>query len=143
MSKSAQQAELDLDPLIADWDALLARDDVAGQLDGAKWPATLAELVDVATAHFTRRGAAAETARREAQAVIILLAHHFGGRMSYLPRDARLRLALRDNLIWQEFGGANVAALAERYDLTEQQIYNILREQRTLTRDRAQRRLFD
>ncbi|MBI2313562.1 MAG: transcriptional regulator [Betaproteobacteria bacterium] len=144
MSKPAGQAELALDPLAADMAELLAREPAADEaIDEARWPGTLAELVDVVTEHLARRGASLTAARAEAQALILLIAHHFGGQRVYLPRDTRLRLALRDNLIWQEFSGRNVPELARRFGLTETQIYNILKEQRLLTTARRQRRLFE
>lgn len=106
-------------------------------IDPGVWPRTLAELVDVYVDHFLRLGRGQAAALTEAQAVVIVLAHHFGGRMVYLPRDDKLRLALRDARIWREHNGRNVQDLADRYGLTAAQIYGILREQRVINRPRS------
>lgn len=108
--------------------------DRAGSIEPGVWPRTLAELVDVFADHFSRNGRSQENAMSEAQAAIVVLAHHFGGRMIYLPRDDKLRLALRDARIWREHDGRNVQDLATRYGLTSAQIYGILREQRAINR---------
>lgn len=106
----------------------------AGGIDPSAWPRTLAELVDVYVNHFLRLGRDRTAALAEAQAVIIVLAHHFGGRVVYIPRDDKLRLALRDARIWREHDGRNVRQLADHYELTTAQIYSILREQRVIRR---------
>lgn len=99
--------------------------------DRRVWPHTLAELVDVFTDHLERRaGLARDQARAEAQDLIVVLAHHFGGRRLYLPCDKTLRLALRDLQIWRDFDGRNIAVLESRWQLTRQQIYNIIAVQR-------------
>lgn len=108
-----------------------------GGIDPGVWPRTLAELVDVYVDHFLRLGRDQAAALSEAQAVVIVMAHHFGGRMVYIPRDDKLRLALRDARIWREHNGRNVQELAERHGLTAAQIYGILREQRIINRPRA------
>lgn len=101
------------------------------------WPKTLVELTDVLCAHFKQIGMAPPAAKDFSQKVIIVIAHHLGGRMFYLPRDRKLRLALRDDAIWREFDGANVHELAQRYELTTNRVYQILAEQRALRRTHA------
>lgn len=131
------------DPLRADVDDLLAHLDEVEIDDAHAWPQTLADMVAVARHHLQqRRGYTAEAAAKEAQALVTLFANWFGGRMMYLPRDTRLRTALRDNLIWQQFNGRNVNELAELHGLTVMQIYNILREQRRLHVSKVQHDLF-
>lgn len=120
-----------------DSDELSALLENAGAVDPGVWPRTLAEMVDVYVDHFLRQGRDQAAALSEAQAVVIVFAHHFGGRLVYIPRDDKLRLALRDAQIWREHNGRNVQELAQRYELTAAQIYGILREQRTINRPRA------
>lgn len=67
--------------------SLVAQDNAS---DPRAWTRTLAKLVVVLTDYFAR------TKTPTAQGVVIVLAHHFGGRMMYLPRDEKLRIALRD-----------------------------------------------
>ena len=98
--------------------------------DRRVWPETLAELVDVFTEHLARQGQSRDQARAEAQDLIVVLAHHFGGRRVYLPGDKTLRLALRDLQIWRDFDGRNIAVLESRWQLTRQQLYNIIAVQR-------------
>ena len=127
------------DPLDADVDEVLAHLDDVGRDDPRAWPQTLADLVDVFSAHLQRRkDLAIEEARREAQDLIVVLANYFGGRQIYLPRDEKLRLALRDNQIWRDFDGRNIDVLEKRWRLTRQQIYNIIAHQRALHKKRVQ-----
>lgn len=106
------------------------------------WPSLLAELVDVLADHFEdQRKKDPDSAMDLAQDVIIVIAHHLGGRSIYLPRDDRLKRAIRDSQIYREFDGANHLALAKRTGLTKTQIYNIIAEQRRLRSDRLQMRL--
>lgn len=125
-------------PETADADDILLR---LGQVrnDRRVWPHTLAELVDVFTDHLERRaGQPPDQARAKAQDLIVVLAHHFGGRRLYLPCDKTLRLALRDLQIWRDFDGRNIAVLASRWQLTRQQIYNIIAVQRRRHKNRRQ-----
>ena len=95
--------------------------------------------MDVFTDHFQRRkGQAEDAARVEAQDLIVVLANYFGGRQVYLPRDEKLRLALRDNQIWHNFDGRDIDVLEKRWRLTRQQIYNIIAHQRALHKKRVQ-----
>ena len=107
--------------------------------DPGAWPSFLAELVDVLADHYeSREKVDTTTAVERAQDVIVVIAHHLGGRSIYLPRDDRLKRAIRDSLIYREFDGANHLALAKRTGLTKTQIYNIIDRQRRLRYDRIQ-----
>jgi Mor family transcriptional regulator len=108
-----------------------------------RWPKQLADMIDVLADHFQRRrNMEDEDAAAEATQVITVIAHYFGGRLTYIPRDEKLRLALRDNLIWLQFNGRNILELANRHQLTEVQVYNIIREQRSLHVARVQQDMF-
>lgn len=108
-----------------------------------RWPKLLADMVDVMADHFQRRrNLPEEEAAAEATQVITVIAHYFGGRLTYIPKDEKLQLALRDNLIWREFNGRNVPELAGRHKLTEAQIYNVIKEQRTFHMRKIQPDLF-
>lgn len=98
-----------------------------------RWPKQLADMVDVLADHYQRRRKmSGGDAAAEATQVITVLAHYFGGRLTYIPKDEKLQLALRDNLIWLEYNYRNVPQLAHKHKLTEAQVYNIIREQRAL-----------
>lgn len=104
------------------------------------WPKFLIELVDVMAAELERMGD--PEPRRKAQHLIAHQAHHLGGKMIYLPRDDRLRTAMRDMEIYSEYTGGNSRALSEKYGLTQQRICNIVKVQHSLHRKRIQRDLF-
>lgn len=107
-----------------------------------RWPGLLVEMIDVLGDRYVRSGMDKGEAASLARLAITALAQHFGGRPFYLPRGDRLKRALRDAQIWDEFTGDNVFELAERHRLTPKQIYEILAEQRKWHRARVQTRLF-
>lgn len=110
--------------------------------DARTWPILLAELVDVLVDYYQdREKANLEKAMTMAQDVIVVIAHHFGGRSIYLPRDDRLKRAIRDAAIYRAFDGTNHLMLARKTGLTTTQIYNIIYKQRSLRQDRAQMKL--
>ncbi|AKO30289.1 transcriptional regulator [[Haemophilus] ducreyi] len=74
----------------------------------------------------------------EAWSSVLTISHYLGGRAIYLPRGDRLKEALRDYAIYDEFDGKNVQQLSERYGLCVPQIYAIIRKQRKLIRSRHQ-----
>ncbi|MBP6636055.1 MAG: hypothetical protein KA179_00110 [Sulfuritalea sp.] len=107
-----------------------------------RWPGILVEMVDVVADRYRRHGLPPERAGELARLAVTAIADHMGGRPRYLPRGDRLRQALRNKQIWDDFDGANVIALADRHRLTTKQIYEILDEQRKLHRARVQQGLF-
>ena len=97
-SQGAKQLSL-FDPEIMEVDYVL--DSLDKTLREARiWPTVLAEIVDVLADFIeNRKNKDPEIAMELAQDVIIVLAHHIGGRSIYLPRDDRLKRALRDAAI--------------------------------------------
>ena len=71
-----------------------------------------------------------EESRSITETAIKAMAFMAGGRQFYLPRGNRIKLAIRNSEIIQKFTGANVRELATEYDLSEVQIYSIIRDQR-------------
>lgn len=107
-----------------------------------RWPQTLADMMDVVGAALRHAGADAPTALRYAAAAMAALAEYHGARMWYLPRGDQLKTALRNEQLYAEWGRHSPRELAERYGLTLQQTYAILREQSALHRRRVQPDLF-
>lgn len=108
-----------------------------------KWAPMLANLVGVLEATFRRRGHDDDDALRLACDGVLAIAEYGGGRVMYLPRGDRLRIALRDAEIhrrWQ--GGVSIPALAAAHDITEIHVYRIVAEQRRLYLGKAQGQLF-
>ncbi|MCG8470535.1 MAG: hypothetical protein MI742_01595 [Desulfobacterales bacterium] len=106
------------------------------------WPALLAELVDTLADHYeSREEMTPQKAMEAAQNVIVVIAHHLGGRNIYLPRDDRLKRAIRDAMIYQAFDGSNHLELSRKTGLTTPTIYNIINKERMLRQDRKQIKL--
>ena len=90
--------------------------------DSRSWPALLAEMVDVTADYLEGLSQFdQETSLEMAQNVIVTIAHHLGGRSIYLPRDDRLKRAIRDMTIYRAFNGSNHLELARKTNLTTTQ----------------------
>ena len=55
-----------------------------------------------------------------------MLAEDWGGSSVYIPKN----LAARDATLYREFTGNNIAELAQKYGLTQQRVYAILKAER-------------
>lgn len=138
MKRELEQLEL-FDPDFMSAEQVLNAIDTTVRDDPRVWPVLLAELVDVLADHYEGRGKmAAEEAVENAQDVIVVISHHLGGRNIYLPRDDRLKRAIRDATIYRVFDGSNHRELSRKTGLTTAQIYNIISKERTLRQDRHQ-----
>lgn len=94
-----------------------------------RWPETLRFLVDAAEAAI-RAHPDAEP-RLQAQRVVAAIAAYMGGTKLHLPPLAIVERALRDARIWRDHQAQprGVRHLVEKYQLSENQIYVILRIQ--------------
>lgn len=108
-----------------------------------KWPQGLTDMLMVIEAAYRRAGDDQQLARERAFRAVRALAQFAGGRSLYVPQGRQLDRALRDREIWERHDGTNVSELAQRFALTEVQIYSILAEQRKLARARHQPDLFE
>ena len=135
----AEQGDmLPIDPAQAD--SLVGVDLAA--VPESKWAPMLAQMVAVLEALYRRGGKDEDAAFRQACDSVMALADYWGGRVVYLPRGDRLKLALRDAEIYRRFrGSANADQLAEEFDLNVIRIYAIAAEQRALYVKRTQREL--
>lgn len=107
--------------------------------DPRSWPTLLAELVDVIFDYLNGLDILdSDKSLTLAQDLVIVISHHLGGRSIYLPRDDRLRRAVRDAVIYRSFDGSNHLDLARKTGLTTTQIYNIISRQRRLRYDKKQ-----
>ncbi|MEH0020875.1 MAG: Mor transcription activator family protein [Desulfobacter sp.] len=101
------------------------------------WPALLAELVDVLADYLDGLPLFDSDASMEmAQNLIVVIAHHLGGRSFYLPKDEKIKRGIRDAALYKAFTGDNHLELAHKTGLSTAQIYNIIYEQRELRRGR-------
>lgn len=99
-----------------------------------RWPETLRFLVDVAEATLRERAGAEP--RLLAQCVVAAIAAYVGGTKLYLPPLSIVERAMRDACIWRDHQARprGVRHLVEKYGLSENQIYVILRIQAELHR---------
>jgi len=120
---------------------LLAHSDSLANDDRA-WPKMLAVLIAVNVAELKDDGFEHDEAWRIAKRLIIRQSHHLGGGMVYLPRNDKLKKALRDANLYHYFNGNNHRELMKKYDLTQQSVYQLCAEQRQLFIDKNQGKLF-
>ena len=104
------------------------------------WEGVLADLVGVIKAETERQGKPFD--QQTIEKVVLAIAHYLGGRAIYLPTGDRLKSALRDYAIFNDYNGRNIRELSARYDLAEPHIYAIIRKIRGLLKKRHQPELF-
>ncbi|TDB43268.1 Mor transcription activator family protein [Photorhabdus luminescens] len=109
----------------------------------ARWPQLLADIIDLFSTELQRQGCVKDT-RLSASKLASALAHYYGGRAVYLPTGDTLKVALRDNRLFNEWScsRSDVVQLAKKYNLTHSTVYAILRQQLALHRKRYQGELF-
>ncbi len=98
----------------------------------------ISRLVDIGVDVIMKLGVDQDLARTSMRKIANSLCAEYGGGVMYIPKDREYGASERDEKIWNEFSGDNVPELAKRYDLTEQMIYQIIREQRAMFRKRSQ-----
>ena len=95
-----------------------------------------AELLDGVAARvagMARSGLPAvndEEAREFGRRVADMLAEDWGGSSIYIPKNLAARFRKRDATLYREFTGNNIAELAQKYGLTQQRVYAILKAER-------------
>lgn len=99
-------------------------------------------MIDVMQAELIRQKFAEDNAKLTACKLAGVIAHYFGGKSFYLPAGDKIKEALRDAQVYQEFDGKNIPELIRKYRLSQTTIYAILRQQRALQRKRHQMDLF-
>lgn len=124
--------------------ALIDRlDDIPDDELKKNWPGTLRDLVDVISAELHRQGIEPAQAGMLARKVAAAQAGHMGGRGYYLPVGESLFTELRNNEIFSRWSqGEKIETLRRHYQMSETQIYSVIRNQRRLHQERTQPRLF-
>ena len=105
------------------------------------WPGDLVELAEVIRSQLKREGVEDETIYRQTERVLLAMSFLCGGRNYYLPKGNRIKNALRDKRIYDQFEGNNHRELARQFRLSEQKIYEVIRVQLQLHRSRVQHTL--
>lgn len=124
--------------------ALIDRlDDISDDELKKNWPGTLRDLVDVISAELHRQGIEPAQAGMLARKVAAAQAGYMGGRGYYLPIGESLFTELRNNEIFSRWSqGEKIETLRRHYQMSETQIYSVIRSQRRLHQERTQPRLF-
>ncbi|EFO4706990.1 TPA: Mor transcription activator family protein [Shigella sonnei] len=124
--------------------ALIDRlDDIPDDELKKNWPGTLRDLVDVISAELHRQGIEPAQAGVLARKVAAAQAGYMGGRGYYLPVGESLFTELRNNEIFSRWSqGEKIETLRRHYQMSETQIYSVIRNQRRLHQERTQPRLF-
>lgn len=102
--------------------------------DGALRTPSGKMVIALESALFERINDAACDARSVARECALAVMHALGNGYVYVPKGMRRKFELRDERIWAEFNGANYAALAKRYGLTEMRIRQVIAKQMKLRR---------
>ncbi len=92
-----------------------------------------AELLDgvaVRVANMALPAVSEEEARAFGRRVADMLAEDWGGSSVYIPKNLAARFHKRDAMLYREFTGSNIAELAQKYGLTQQRVYAILKAER-------------
>lgn len=105
-----------------------------------RWPSNLQSLALLVTNELSK--AKVSNAQSLGEQLTLAIGHYFGGRDMYIPTDQRLKAALRDIQIWQEYKGNNLEQLATKFGLTERRVAEIVQNQRKVEVERRQRSLF-
>lgn len=136
------QQQLLTDATAADLQRMLEEDAKLPETQ-RRWPQDLAAILREIESVLVRRGMAPAPAFAAAAEAALGISRYGGGRLMYIPQGQRIMLALRDGEIWRRFNGKNHHDLAAEFSLTVVSVYEILREQRSLSLRKRQGRLFD
>lgn len=78
-----------------------------------------------------------------AQRQVVALANYLGGIQTYIPRNDKLKIMLRNIAIYNAHNrGASIEKLRAEHRLTDVQIYTIIKEQTLAERARRQLKMF-
>jgi len=106
------------------------------------WPRDLVEIADFVRGELKAAGYEGDELYLLIEKVLVGLCFRSGGRGFYLPQADRVKRALRDKRLYDAFDGRNIKALVRKYGLSEQKVYEIIREQTALHRAKVQPGLF-
>lgn len=92
-----------------------------------KFSQLMSELGDqIATGYIDELKMNAEEAKRAAAMALEVIRSHAGGGALYIAKGHLYAVTEKHRRIYRRFSGANHAALAREFDLTERQIYSII-----------------
>lgn len=109
-----------------------------------KWPRDLAALLDIFQAALQRMGFDRDKSRQIAHNLMNEQATYCGGRHVYIPKGDRLKQAIRDVELYNDWHDRGILPdeLAGRYKISTVHVYRIIKEQRALRMKKIQPELF-
>ncbi len=108
----------------------------------AHWPENVSALLDRVERTLIADGVASKLAKVKAEKIVYDICEEIGGIQFYLPKSNSIKIHQRNEQIYSEFNGFNHKQLAQKYDLTEQGIYKIIKEHRARDIANRQTQLF-
>lgn len=99
-----------------------------------KWHVTLTDMIAAVSSAFIEEGKPAPQAELEAGIAVKAIYKTFRGSMVYVPFSAATERAFRDARIFAEFDGHNPKELCQKYGMSVQAIYRIIKKQREINR---------
>lgn len=109
-----------------------------------KWPKDLAALLDIFEAALKRQGLDDAQAKRLAHSLLAEQAMYCGGRHIYIPKADRLKAAIRDIELFLDWHDRSMSPdeLHQKYKISRNHVYRIIREQRAFHVRKVQPELF-
>ena len=99
-----------------------------------KWHVTLVEMRDAVTTAFVSDGKPASQAEVDAEIAVKAIYKTFRGSLLYIPILSATERAYLHARIFAEYNGKNQGELSQRYGMSVQAIYRIIKKQREINR---------
>lgn len=111
--------------------------------DRRKWPKDLVEIADFIRAELDAAGIQDEERQLLIEKVLVAMCFRSGGRGFYLPQAHSIKTALLHKRIYDDYvANMPMKALIQKYRMSEQTLYGIIKEQRAIHLARIQPALF-
>ncbi len=106
------------------------------------YPEILTDLKQTVTAALQENNIEAQRAEAISHQIAESIRKKWGGQLTYIPKGQYYELNSRDLKIWQEFRGSNHRQLCQKYDISLQRLYQIIKIQRRQMIEKHQHDLF-
>lgn len=106
-----------------------------------KYPEILSDLLTTLAGELHKAGLDMTTSNQTAWVATEVIRDKWGGQLVYINQGVSFETMARYRLIWEQFTGDNVAELARQHNISEQQLYKIIRIMRADQQARLQGQL--
>lgn len=106
-----------------------------------KYPEILSDLLTTLAAELHKAGLDVTTSNQTAWVATECIRDKWGGQLVYINQGVSFETMARYRVIWEQFNGDNVAELARQHNISEQQLYKIIRIMRAEQQARLQGQL--